>query len=602
MSGQREDRKEGTLSKVIGILILLAGAAGVFYAAYKVSYVSVDYGIHVGIARDLDWSDPVRMLREHPEPVWHILVHALMNVTGFSAEKAAGLVSGGLCALTCLLAAHFLYHPVSIRGRRRKKANAGSVIVSGESTGVTDGLSQSDTTSRSNVSPQSDITSRSDLSPGPEISSRLDEAPLPDGLSQSDATSRSNVSPQSDITSRSDLSPESDAPSRSDESPMSDGLSQSDVSSRSDLSPGSDAASRPNVSPRSDDSSLPGGPLTAPAETDGNSTLSSQPAPAGPVSKNGTAAAAAVKSKGARTGRITVLGAALAATALSFASAIYVPWFNAKPYLGQGSPNPWHNPTTLIVRPIGLLIVMIVMGECLRVQRGGFRKKNGLRVWTGVLIAVLLLLSNLSKPSFVQIFYPAIFLLMFLWLFVYRGRNFPLGMQLLVCCLPSCALMGAQFFSAFYSGSNSDAAGVVFAPFKVAGLYTDNIAVSTLLLIAFPLLTCLFSIFRRTFDWTDFFAWLMLLVGMAEKFLLAESGSRMTHGNFNWGYILGLYFIWFSGIRLFTLWAHSLNEGAGGVKKAVSIMTFSLCGAVLGLHLLSGIYYLYYLIVLGNGI
>ena len=572
MSGQREDRKEGTLSKVIGILILLAGAAGVFYAAYKVSYVSVDYGIHVGIARDLDWSDPVRMLREHPEPVWHILVHALMNVTGFSAEKAAGLVSGGLCALTCLLAAHFLYHPVSIRGRRRKKANAGSLIVSGESTGVTDGLSQSDATSRSDVS------------------------------LESDAISRSDVSSESDAPSRSDLSPGPEISSRLDEAPLPDGLSQSDVSSRSDVSPGSDAASRPNVSPRSDDSSLPGGPLTAPAETDGNSTLSSQPAPAGPVSKNGTAAAAAVKSKGARTGRITVLGAALAATALSFASAIYVPWFNAKPYLGQGSPNPWHNPTTLIVRPIGLLIVMIVMGECLRVQRGGFRKKNGLRVWKGVLIAVLLLLSNLSKPSFVQIFYPAIFLLMFLWLFVYRGRNFPLGMQLLVCCLPSCALMGAQFFSAFYSGSNSDAAGVVFAPFKVAGLYTDNIAVSTLLVIAFPLLTCLFSIFRRTFDWTDFFAWLMLLVGMAEKFLLAESGSRMTHGNFNWGYILGLYFIWFSGIRLFTLWAHSLNEGAGGVKKAVSIMTFSLCGAVLGLHLLSGIYYLYYLIVLGNGI
>ena len=186
MSGQREDRKEGTLSKVIGILILLAGAAGVFYAAYKVSYVSVDYGIHVGIARDLDWSDPVRMLREHPEPVWHILVHALMNVTGFSAEKAAGLVSGGLCALTCLLAAHFLYHPVSIRGRRRKKANAGSLIVSGESTGVTDGLSQSDVTSRSDVLPESDAISQSD------------GASMPDGLSQSDITSRSDVSPGSD--------------------------------------------------------------------------------------------------------------------------------------------------------------------------------------------------------------------------------------------------------------------------------------------------------------------------------------------------------------------------------------------------------------------
>ena len=50
MSRRSEGRGESILSILIGILVLLAGAAAVFYAAYKVSYVSVDYGIHVGIA------------------------------------------------------------------------------------------------------------------------------------------------------------------------------------------------------------------------------------------------------------------------------------------------------------------------------------------------------------------------------------------------------------------------------------------------------------------------------------------------------------------------------------------------------------------------
>jgi rubredoxin len=122
---------------------------------------------------------------------------------------------------------------------------------------------------------------------------------------------------------------------------------------------------------------------------------------------------------------------------------------------------------------------------------------------------------------------------MFLWLFVYRFRNFPLGMQLLVCCLPSVGLMGMQFLSAFYGTTNSDSAGVVIAPFKVAGLYTPNIAISTLLVLAFPLLLALCSIARRVFDWTDAFAWLMLLAGMAEKFLLVADVEKRHEERYN---------------------------------------------------------------------
>ena len=249
MNEQKEKKGENFLSVLIGTFILLVGAAAVFYAAYKVSYVSVDYGIHVDIARELDWRDPVQMLKEHPEPVWHLLVRAAMMI-GFEAQRAAGIVSGGLCAVTYLLGALFLYRAV------------GSGAVTAKDTAV-------------------------------------------------------NLS----------------------------------VKASAGTSPGSGSG-------------------------------------------------------------LSLIGTALFTLVLNLVSAIYVPSFNETPYLGQGSPNPWHNPTTIMVRPIALLVFVIVIGECVRVQRGGFRKGQGLRVWKGILIAVLLLLSNLSKPSFVQIFYPAIFLLM----------------------------------------------------------------------------------------------------------------------------------------------------------------------------------------------
>ena len=83
-----------------------------FAARHIRCYVSVDYGIHVGIAEELDWSDPVQMLKEHPEPVWHILVRIAMKICRVDAQRAAGFVSGGLCALTYLIAAHFLYRAV----------------------------------------------------------------------------------------------------------------------------------------------------------------------------------------------------------------------------------------------------------------------------------------------------------------------------------------------------------------------------------------------------------------------------------------------------------------------------------------------------------
>jgi hypothetical protein len=75
----------------------------------------------------------------------------------------------------------------------------------------------------------------------------------------------------------------------------------------------------------------------------------------------------------------------------------------------------------------------------------------------------------------------------------------------------------------------------------------------------------------------------------------------MAHGNFNWGYILAVYLLWFVSIRDYAARRCSFSD-VRGVGRALSIFFFVFCGLLLIAHLISGIYYLYYLVVLGNGI
>lgn len=277
---------------------------------------------------------------------------------------------------------------------------------------------------------------------------------------------------------------------------------------------------------------------------------------------------------------------------LHLAAAIYVPWFNREPYLGQGSPNVWHNPTTIMVRPIALLVFLLVTAEVLKCREQEFEK--GISVGKGILIAILLVLSCLAKPSFVQIFYPAILTLMVLWLIVYHRKNLKLALELLFVCVPSLIVMILQFIVSFYS-DNKSSGGITIAPFQVAGLRTDSIPISLLLVTAFPLLMLVLAAIRKKVTWSEGFAWILYLWGLLWKLLLAETGERATHGNFTWGFILGLYLVWFVGIRSYLdlYW----NDLMTGKKRGVG---FVLSTIVLALHLISGVYYIIYLVFLGH--
>lgn len=278
---------------------------------------------------------------------------------------------------------------------------------------------------------------------------------------------------------------------------------------------------------------------------------------------------------------------------LHLAGAIYVPFFNKEPYLGQGTPNIWHNPTTIAVRPIALLIFVLMGSMVIKAQKEDF--ENGIPVGRGILTGFLLVLSCLAKPSFVQVFYPAIFTLMVIWLILYKGRNLRTAIQLFLVCLPSFVVMIMQFVISFYSG-NGDSGGITIAPFVVAGARTRSIPISMLLLLAFPLLMLILSLIKKSVSWEDVLGWLMLLWGLVWRLLLAEKGERIYHGNFSWGYMLAAYLVWFTAVRNYLKFYFS--EQMTGNKRGVG---FVLSTVVLVLHFLSGIYYLIYLVALGHG-
>lgn len=278
---------------------------------------------------------------------------------------------------------------------------------------------------------------------------------------------------------------------------------------------------------------------------------------------------------------------------LHLCGAIFVPFFNKEPYLGQGTPNIWHNPTTIAVRPIALLVFVLVSAMVINAKKEDF--ENGIPVGKGILTGFLLVLSCLAKPSFVQVFYPAIFTLMVIWLIMYKGKNLNTAIQLFIVCLPSLFVTILQFVISFYSG-NGNSGGITIAPFVVAGARTSSIPISMLLLLAFPLAMLAISAIKKSVTWGDVLAWLMVLWGLVWRLLLAEKGERTYHGNFSWGYMLAVYLVWFTAVRSYLKFYFS--EQMTGNKRGVG---FIIATALLALHFVSGIYYLIYLVVLGHG-
>jgi hypothetical protein len=262
-----------------------------------------------------------------------------------------------------------------------------------------------------------------------------------------------------------------------------------------------------------------------------------------------------------------VSGFWVAILCLALALAMPLPaWWGIKTYLGDLSPNRWHNPTGVFAMPFALAVFICGARTVSRPSWHGAAQTS-----------VALCLSLLAKPNYVLAFGPCLVVGLgaATWRAIRQGQltaRSAVGVLLLTFA-PAAVVLGAQFVL-FASDSR-----ILYAPFEVWRLFTrDHVTDSILVGIVYPLAVVICFPREANSSSTLTMAWAALGVGLATFALFAESGDRIAHGNFSWGMI-------FADQVLFVASTAFLLQQPNGWRRAF-------CFATLGAHAMAGVFQL----------
>jgi hypothetical protein len=252
-----------------------------------------------------------------------------------------------------------------------------------------------------------------------------------------------------------------------------------------------------------------------------------------------------------------------------FVSAIYISFFNKNVILPQGSPNVWHNPTLIAIKPFAFIAFMLMISFFIHSEY-----QNKFKYF--FLIAGTLLLCNWIKPNFVLSFLPA----MAIWILITYPRRWILYLKSLALVLPCIIYLAIQYSTTYTEDS------IIFDFLGVMKLYSPNPYFSLFLGTAFPSLLILFrfkKVFKNPYFLVSFFN---LVIAILQMIFLAEWPHRYRHFNFFWGYLIALQITFiFSEVEFFKWWAKKNKS----ISEYIKIWIVSIA---LGLHFLSGLYYM----------
>lgn len=243
-------------------------------------------------------------------------------------------------------------------------------------------------------------------------------------------------------------------------------------------------------------------------------------------------------------------------------------------YMGYISPNPYHNPTYLLMRPFALAAFFNVIDNL-------FSKWN----WKqSVIMVILIACASLAKPSFTVTLIPAVgLLILFFYMRKLRTINwyyliFPLGIGSLI-------MLGTQFLVS-YGDKNGEQ--ILIAPFKALLLYVPNVPLILIfgfLSILFPLLVSIFHLKENAHRPSFQLVWLTFFVSLAYDYLLYEIKDIYCN-NFAWGAMFAVFLLFVETIIIFG--RKILQKG---FKASIKNWETALPGAILLLHFGCGIYY-----------
>ncbi|MCR5031449.1 MAG: hypothetical protein K6A92_01155 [Lachnospiraceae bacterium] len=254
----------------------------------------------------------------------------------------------------------------------------------------------------------------------------------------------------------------------------------------------------------------------------------------------------------------------------------YIKGFADGRYIGMQSPSVWHNSTYIAMKFPALLSLLIFI----RMEKQ-IREKIKASDW--LIFTFLLLLTTAVKPSFLVVFAP----MMLVYLLRDLIKGVPFGRLFIFGCgvLPSLAVILIQNALLFGADTGN---GFAVLPGQAMMQHTGYPLVVTVLSLLFPLTVLAFHIRKLTENAWYRGAWIMAGIGFLEYFLLAETGTRISDGNFLWGYSIAICALFIASLVVWLedclKWKEKENSLPGKVGALLAV-------AALIWHLYCGIYF-----------
>ncbi len=194
-------------------------------------------------------------------------------------------------------------------------------------------------------------------------------------------------------------------------------------------------------------------------------------------------------------------------------------------YIGLAN---YHNPTIHLLKPFALLALILAL-------KGFDKAKNPW--WVVATSSVLVVLSSLTKPNFILAFVPALGILSLYRLL--RKQTVDLRQMILGFALPSIAVLIWQWSITYQAGDYGNS--IAFAPFALESAYSRFLFPKFLLSSLFILQGL--WVFRKVLiqNVALFLAWITLVIGVLQNYLLIENGPEMLSGNFRWSGQISLF-------------------------------------------------------------
>ena len=258
---------------------------------------------------------------------------------------------------------------------------------------------------------------------------------------------------------------------------------------------------------------------------------------------------------------------------------------DGKFYFGYVGINVWHSPTVLAARPFALLTFLCVLAA--------FRPQGSIRRPGLFLIAVIVIIGALAKPSFLIALLPATMLAASYRMFMSKE---PVDRRLLITAILVPAGMVLAWQSKIYAALTGGA-HAKFSPLDTMRSMSDHLAIKFALSVLFPVVCYIAwgDDARRRFRLN--FAWLAFGIGLGFTYLLAET-KRTAHGNFLWSAQLALFVLLVES-TLCVIESVRIRWPQADCRRRTTILA-AVCAGVLAMHVGFGIWYYAHLVSTPN--